>query len=302
MHFPSPLKIPAPLIAIIAATVLFGSATPLLKILVSGMTPLVLLGLLGIGSCAGVICWWVAFGTSPVSLNYPAANRMEWALLAGTVFFGGLLGPFIQILSLPLTPAATASLLLNFEIVATVLVAFLIFHEPEDRMIGAAIAVILTGSILLSWNGGHILDFSPGAIGIIIAAFFWGLDNNFMAHITAFPPELIGVAKAGIGGTIAWVLVILFHEPLPAWDLAALALLTGFVSFGFGLVLFIQALRAMGAARAGAIYAAAPFIGCIVSLMVFSEPLGLQFWIALPLFAVGVVIVIWDHWTRASDQ
>jgi drug/metabolite transporter (DMT)-like permease len=216
------------------------------------------------------------------------------------VLFGGLLAPFLQLLSLPFTPAATASLLLNFEIVATVLVAFLVFHEPEDRKIGAAIAVILAGSLLLSWNGGDIFDISPGAIGIIISAFFWGLDNNCMAHITAFPPELIAVVKAGLGGCLAWVLVFLLHDPLPPWDLAALALLTGFVSFGLGLILFIRALRAMGAARAGAIYAAAPFIGCMVSLLIFSEPLGLRFWIALPLFAVGALIVIWDHWIREN--
>jgi drug/metabolite transporter (DMT)-like permease len=291
-------KIPEPLIAIIAATVLFGSATPVLKILVSGMTPLVLLGLLGIGSCSGVVCWKIVSGTGPVTLKCPEASRREWVLFLGTVVVGGLLAPFIQILSLPLTPAATASLLLNFEIVATVLIAFIAFHEPEDRKIGAAIAVILAGSLLLSWNGTTILDFSPGAVGIIVAGFFWGLDNNFMAHITAFPPELIAVAKAGFGGCIAWVLVFLFHEPLPPWDLALLALLTGFVSFGLGLILFIRALRVMGAARAGAVYAAAPFIGCIVSLLVFSEPLDFLFWIALPLFAIGVLIVIWDHWTR----
>lgn len=290
--------IPAPLVAIVAATVLFGSATPVLKILVSGMTPLVLLGLLGIGSCSGVVCWWLLSGTGPAAGTCPAPDRREWLLFLGTVLAGGLLAPFIQILSLPFTQAATASLLLNFEIVATVLVAFLVFHEPEDRKIGAAIAVILAGSLLLSWNGGSRFDFSPGAVGIILAGFFWGLDNNFMAHIRAFPPELIGVAKAGFGGCIAWGLVILLGEPLPPWDLAVLALLTGFVSFGLGLVLFMQALRAMGAARAGAIYAAAPFIGCIVSLLVFAEPLDLRFWIALPLFGVGVVIVMWDHWSR----
>ena len=291
-------KIPAPLLAIIAATVLFGSATPVLKILVSGMTPLVLLGLLGIGSCSGAACWWLLSGTGPSAGTCPAPDRREWYLFLGTVLAGGLLAPFIQILSLPFTQAATASLLLNFEIVATVLVAFLVFHEPEDRKIGAAIAIILGGSLLLSWNGGSSFDFSPGAMGIILAGFFWGLDNNFMAHITVFPPELISIAKAGFGGCIAWGLVFLLHEPLPPWDLAVLALLTGFVSFGLGLVLFMQALRAMGAARAGAIYAAAPFIGCLVSLLIFSEPLGLQFWIALPLFAAGALIVIWDHWSR----
>jgi drug/metabolite transporter (DMT)-like permease len=302
MFIPSAKKIPAPLVAIIAATVLFGSATPLLKILVTGMTPLVLLTLLGIGSCGGVVCWWLLSGNRPGILSGPVTGRnpREWTLLLGTVIVGGLLAPFIQIFSLLVTPAATASLLLNFEIVATVLVAFLVFHEPEDRKIGAAIAVILGGSLLLSWNGGEISGFSPGAIGIILSGFFWGLDNNFMAHITAFPPELIAVAKAGTGGCIAGVLILLLHEPLPSWDLAVLALLTGFVSFGLGLVLFIQALRAMGAARAGAIYAAAPFIGCMVSLAVFDEPLDLRFWIALPLFVVGAMIVIWDHWSRNS--
>lgn len=300
MHFPSLQKIPAPLIAIITATVLFGSATPVLKILVTGIPPLVLLGLLSIGSCGGVACWRVLSTSNPFLPKNPTTGWRERGLFLGTVLVGGLLAPFIQILSLPLTHAATASLLLNFEIVATVLIAFLVFHEPEDRKIGAAIAVILGGSILLSWNGSNLFDFSPGAVGIIISAFFWGLDNNFMAHITAFSPERIAVAKSGVGGILAWGLVFLLREPLPPWDLAVLALLTGFVSFGLGLVLFIRALRAMGAARAGAIYAAAPFIGCIVSLLVFAEPLGLRFWIALPLFAAGAMIVIGDHWTRES--
>jgi drug/metabolite transporter (DMT)-like permease len=293
-------KIPGPVLAIIGATVLFGSATPLLKILVSGMTPLVLLFLLGTGSCAGVVCWRIMSGARPVIPAVPVAVRREWLLFSGMIIVGGLLAPFIQILSLPSTPAATASLLLNFEIVSTVLVAFLVFHEPEDRKIGAAIVVIIIGSLLLSWDGSTLSGFSAGALGIILAGFFWGLDNNFMAHITAFPPELIAVAKAGTGGCIAGVLALLFHDPLPSWDLTVLALLTGFVSFGLGLILFIRALQAMGAARAGAIYAAAPFIGCIVSLVVFSEPLDLRFWIAVPLFAVGVVIVIWDHWSRAN--
>jgi drug/metabolite transporter (DMT)-like permease len=291
-------KIPGPVLAITGATVLFGSATPLLKILVTGITPLVLLFLLGTGSCAGVICWRILSGTRPVIPAVPVAARQEWLLFLGMILVGGLLAPFIQILSLPSTPAATASLLLNFEIVATVLVAFLVFHEPEDRKIGAAILVIILGSILLSWDGSTLAGFSAGALGIILAGFFWGLDNNFMAHITAFPPELIAVSKAGLGLTVAGVLALLFHEPLPPWDLTVLALLTGFVSFGLGLILFIRALQAMGAARAGAIYAAAPFLGCIVSLLVFDEPLDLRFWIALPLFAIGVMIVIWDHWSR----
>ena len=291
-------KIPAPLLAIAAATLLFGSATPLLKILVSAIRPLVLLALLGAGSCAGVVSWRLAAGNARPVFTLPPAGGRERALLAGTILVGGLLAPFLQLLSLPLTPAATASLLLNFEIVSTVLVAFLVFREPEDRTVAAAVAVILTGSLLLSWEGGPGFTFSPGAVGIIVAAFFWGLDNNFMAHTSVYSAELIAVTKAVLGVLVAGGLVFLLREPLPDPGLAALAFLTGFFAFGYGLVLFIRALRAMGAARAGAIYAAAPFIGCLVSLAIFSEPLGLQFWLSLPLFLAGVGIVMWDHWTK----
>jgi drug/metabolite transporter (DMT)-like permease len=92
------------------------------------------------------------------------------------------------------------------------------------------------------------------------------------------------------------VLVILFRAPFPGWVPVGFALLTGFLSFGAGLVLLITALRAMGAVRAGAVYAAAPFIGCIASLLLFSDPLGNQFWVALSLFLAGSLVTIRIQW------
>ena len=288
--------LPKPLLAITGATLLFGTATPLLKILVDGMAPLVLIALLALGSGAGVLCWRMVSGGSRFTTRQPRTSRRELYLLMGTVIVGGFIAPVTQCFALTVTPAATAALLLNFEIVSTVLLAFWVFHEPADKRIGFALILIFAGSILLGWNGESVLGISLGALGIILSGFFWGVDNNCMAHITAYSPELIGLYKVIFGGSIAAVLVIVLGEPLPGADLIVLALFTGFFSFGFGLILFIVALRDMGAARAGAIYAAAPFIGCIASLFIFSDTLGSQFWLALPLFAAGALIVIREQW------
>jgi drug/metabolite transporter (DMT)-like permease len=290
-------KLPKSILALACATVLFGTATPLLKILVDGMAPLLLIALLAIGSGAGILCWRAVSGPR-FTTGQPCAGRREKYLLAGTVVVGGFVAPVVQCFALTVTPAATASLLLNFEIVATVLLAFLVFHEPADKKTGLALILIFAGSILLGWNGESALGFSLGALGIIISGFFWGVDNNCMAHISAYPPGLIALCKVIFGGTIAGVLVIALGEPLPGAGLIILALLTGFFSYGLGLILFIVALRDMGAARAGAVYAAAPFIGCIASLVVFSDLPGGQFWLAIPLFVAGALIVIYEQWKR----
>ncbi len=295
MIFFSVPRLPKPLLAITGATLLFGTATPLLKILVDGMAPLLLIALLALGSGASILCWRIIRDPYPAG-SRPHPDRRERYLLAGTVIVGGFCAPFTQCFALTVTPVATAALLLNFEIVATVLLAFRVFHEPADKMTGLALILIFAGSIILGWNGESTLGISLGALGIILSGFFWGIDNNCMAHITAYSPDLIGLYKVIFGGSIAAILVIVLGEPLPGADLIALALFTGFFSFGFGLILFIVALRDLGAARAGAIYSAAPFIGCIASLFIFSDALGSQFWLAVPIFVAGALIVIREQW------
>ncbi len=287
-----------PITAIIAAAVLFGITTPVLKLLLSAITPILLVALLSLGAGGGVLCWLVVRQSDFSGLAYASFRGSDRYWLAGTVVIGGLVSPLIQFISLNVTPAATASILLNFEIVSTIFIAYLMFREPIDRRSAIALAAILAGSILLSWSGGSIFYFSLGALGILLSCFLWGLDNNFMVHISVLQPEMIVVLKGLFGGSIAWVLVFLFHEPFPGWVPVVFALMTGFLSFGVGLVLLISALRSMGAARAGAVYAAAPFIGCIVSLILFVDPLESQFWVALPLFMAGALLIIKDQWDR----
>ncbi|MFA5331553.1 MAG: DMT family transporter [Methanoregula sp.] len=287
--------LPKPLIALAAATILFGLATPLLKILLSGMAPLVLVALLGFGAGLAVLFWGMVRNTGFSRCTAPAGKR-ERILFACTVIAGGFIAPVLQNLSLAVTPAATTALLLNFEVVATVIFAFIFFGEPADKRAGLALVLIFAASLILGWNGESVIGFSVGAIGIIVSCVFWGLDNNCMAHITAYSPEKIALFKAVFGGVLAAGVVIILGEPLPDPWLAGIAIFTGFFSYGTGLLLFIFALKEMGAARAGAIYAAAPFIGCVASLVIFSDPLGHNFWLAVPLFGFGAMIIIHDQW------
>jgi drug/metabolite transporter (DMT)-like permease len=184
-----------PVTAIIAAAVLFGIATPVLKLLLSTVTPVLLVALLSMGAGGGVLCWLAVCRSDFPGLAHLSLPGRDRYWLAGTVVIGGVIAPLVQFTSLAVTPAATASLLLNFEIVSTVLIAYLMFREPVYWKTGLALAAVLTGSILLSWNGGGIFGFSIGAAGIILSCFLWGLDNNFMGRISALSPGMIVMVK-----------------------------------------------------------------------------------------------------------
>ena len=293
-----------PVVAIIVAAILFGIATPILKLLLSAITPVMLVALLSFGSGGGVLCWLVASRLAdksvPIRPSLPVLQKdLYWLIL--TALIGGMAAPLVQSVSLAITPAAVASLLLNFEIVATIGIALLMFHEPVDKKTGIALAFVIAGSILVSWNGDSSIGFSAGAAGILLSCLLWGVDNNVMARISALPSSSVVVVKGLCGGSLSFALVLLLHEPFPGWVPAGLALATGFLSFGGGLVLFIYALRTMGAARAGAIYAAAPFIGCIASLLIFEESPGTLFWVALPLFLAGALVLVYEQWIRHKE-
>ncbi|HXX54506.1 MAG TPA: DMT family transporter [Methanoregula sp.] len=161
-----------PFATIAAAAVLFGIAVPVLKVLVSSIAPVMLVAVLSLGAAAGSLSWLLV-RKQRVPVPMPRLERAGLRLLAGTVVVGGFLAPVIQVTSLTVTPAAAASVLLNVEIVSTVLIAFLLFREPVDRWTAVALAAILAGSVLLSWNGGPDPGFSAGAAGIILACVLW---------------------------------------------------------------------------------------------------------------------------------
>jgi drug/metabolite transporter (DMT)-like permease len=277
------------------AAVLFGASAPLSKLLLGEVQPVPLAAFLYLGSGSGAFLMLLAQGVRNKGQKMEAhLSRGDLPWLGGALLAGGIAAPIILLLGLERTPASTASLLLNFEGVATTLIAILFFKESIDRRIAWAVCLVTLASIVLTWTGGN-WGFSLGALGIIGACFMWGIDNNFTRHISAKNPLII-VGIKGLGaGIFSLVLCLMLGQPLPALRIAILAMLLGSISYGISIQLFIVALRSLGAARTSTLFGIAPFVGVILSLVLLREKPQLLFWAALPVMVAGAWLMLSEN-------
>ena len=285
---------PAILQALLAAA-LFGASAPLSKLLLDGFSAIPLAAFLYLGSGIGSGLMLLLQRSNRKGRGSEAGlSKKDTPWLIGALLAGGVAAPIFLLLGLDKTPASTASLLLNFEAAATTLIAILVFKEAVDRRIWWAVGLITLASILLSWVGGN-WGFSLAALGILGACLLWGLDNNLTRHISARNPLLIvGIKGLGAGG-FNLALAFSLGIPLPGWKLIGLALVVGAVCYGLSIQLFILALRSLGAARTGALFGIAPFIGAALSFLIFPASPGLLFWLALPAMAAGAWLMLTER-------
>ncbi len=276
----------------LAAAALFGASTPLAKSLGLGLSPVLLAGLLYLGSGIGLACvrllrdrGWKPSGLTP----------SEWPWLIGAIAFGGILGPVALMFGLTRTAGATASLMLNLESVLTAVIAWLVFKENADRRIVLGMLAIVLGGVVLSWaDGGETQQDWTGPFAVALACVCWGIDNNLTRKVSASDALFIAGAKGLIAGWVNCSLALYLGAQIPGVAQLAPILLIGFLGYGISLVMFVLALRGLGSARTGAYFSTAPFLGAAVALLAFGESVTVAFWIASALMAVGV----WLHLTE----
>ena len=281
------------ILAALGAALLFGASTPLAKRLIGDLPPLLLAGLLYLGSGIGLTVVRLIRDRGWTS---PHLHSNEWPWLLGAILFGGVLGPVLLMIGLVQTPASTASLLLNFEGVLTALLAWIAFRENTDARIVTGMLLIVAGGIVLSWtaasSGQHGL---LGPLSIAAACLCWAIDNNLTRKVAATDSVFVGASKGLTAGTANTVLALLFVPPPPvAWSTVSAAMLVGLLGYGVSLALFVIALRGLGAARTGAYFSTAPFIGAVLAIAFFAETATPSFWIAAALMGAGV----WLHLTE----
>ncbi len=280
---------------VILAAVLFGASAPLSKLLLTRVDPIFMASFLYLGSGLGLALLKILLRLKHSDLTDEAhLNRSDIPWLFVAVMSGGVLAPIVLMLSLKATPAATASLLLNFESVATTLIAILIFRESADKRVWVSILLITLGSILLSWNPALPWGISWGAYGIVLACIFWGIDNNFTCKISLKDPMTIVIIKGLGAGSFSFILGCTLGSPFPAIKMILPAMILGFFSYGMSIFLFIRGMRALGAARTSGLFSTAPFIGSIISLAIFNESQGSFFYFAALTIVVGVVILLFE--------
>lgn len=275
------------------AALLFGASAPIAKVLLGEIQPIPLAGLLYLGSGISLLAikaWQRASTQSREREAGLARPDIKW--LAGAIVTGGIAAPIVLLFSLQKTPGATASLLLNFEGVATMLIAALIFKEGIGRRAGWAILLITLASIFLSVNPNQEWGFSLGALGILVACLLWGLDNNLTCNISAKDPLVIVTAKGLVAGSFSLLLGAALGNPMPAFDVVLKAMLLGSLSYGASIVLFVHAMRGLGAARTSALFGTAPLAGMVLSLLILGETFNPMLMIALPLTVAGAYLLV----------
>ncbi len=282
-----------PILQALVAALLFGASAPLAKLLLGEVEPVPLAAFLYLGSGIGLIGIKAVQRAARQPSDCEAQiKKSDLAWLAGAIFAGGIAAPITLLFSLKNTPAATASLLLNFEGAATTLIAALAFKEAISRRAWWAIALVTVSGILLSINLGAGWGFSLGALGILAACTLWGLDNNFTRHISAKDPSMIVTVKGLGAGSFSLGMALILGNRLPAPGVILGALALGSLSYGMSIFLFIHALRGLGAARTSALFSTAPLAGMALSLLLFREFPGGLFVIGLPLMMIGTLVLV----------
>ena len=275
----------------LAAALLFGASTPLAKLLVGDMSPLLLAGLLYLGSGLGLgLLVLVRRARNAEAANAMRIPARELPWLLGAILFGGVVGPALLMWGLVQTDGATASLLLNVEGVLTAVIAWLVFKENADRHIVLGMLAIVAGGVLLSWEpGGATL--SPGALLIVGACLAWAIDNNLTRKVSTNDAMLVACLKGLIAGVCNTGLALALGATLPSLPAIGSSMLVGFLGYGLSLTLFVVGLRTLGTARTGAYFSVAPLFGVVISLALWPQAPSALFWSAAALMALGV----WLH-------
>ena len=272
----------------VLAAVFYAISSPVSKVLLEDVSPYLMAALLYLGA---------GFGMAVVRSASPSKRAEERRLTRGDAPF--ILGMVVLDIAAPIllmygllnSPASSVSLLNNFEIVATTLIALLVFGERVTATTWAAILLITASTAILSAAGSGELSFSHGSLAVILACVCWGLENNCTRRLSDSGALRIVVIKGVFSGLGALAIAAFMGMGSPTAAEVLGALLLGFVSYGMSLFFYITAQASLGAAKVSAYYAMAPFIGAFVSLALLGESLTGTFAAALVLMAAGAVLL-----------
>ena len=272
--------------ALLAAAT-FGLSTPLAKRLLDVASPVLLAGLLYLG--AGLFLTGVRVVRR--SRSPRALEPRERVILVGVVLSGGVLAPPLLLWGLARSTASAASLLLNLEVVFTVLLAGVVFREHLGRRVIVASIMLAAGGVVLGWTSGH-LDLPVASIAVAGACLLWAIDNNLTRLIADADAVVVVQVKGLAAGAVNLGLALSAGHAVPPPAPIAISLVLGAVGYGTSLVLFILAMRGLGAARTGGYFALAPFFGALGGVVLLGEPVTRQRALAGALMAAGVWLLL----------
>lgn len=269
------------------AAVLFGISAPAASRLAGDMGAFTLAGLLYLGAAIAVL---PVIGRARPTKRAIVRGAPR---LATAVVLGGAVGPVLLAAGLAHAPAATASLLLNLELVFTTVLAFFVFKEHIGPRVATGTALVVVAGVVLGWSGAAGLRW--GVLLIAGACLCWAVDNCVTANLDELAPSHITFVKGVIAGGANLVIGLALGGAVPGWSMVG-ALVVGGFGYGMSITLWVAGARDLGAARGQLAFATAPFVGAIVAWTVFADPVATQEVVSLVIAAIGVSFVLGsDH-------
>lgn len=277
----------------ILAAALYAINVPLSKLLLNHVGATMMAAFLYLGAGLGLMCYGLLSKTWNGAEKQERLTKKELPYTIAMVVLD-ILAPIFLMLGIARTNSANASLLNNFEIVATSLIALFIFKEKISKLMWVAIALVVAASVILSFEGAGSFVFNEGSLFVLAASICWGMENNCTNKISHKSAVEIVVIKGCFSGLGSLVVAMLIGETFPKIKWIMPVLLLGFVAYGLSINFYIRAQSALGAAKTSAFYSVAPFLGVAFSMLLLGERPDFQFYAGLLIMAVSTLLMVKD--------
>ena len=282
----------ATLFAVLAAA-LYAINVPISKILLEHVDATMMAGLLYLGAGVGMLIYELVSKSLGKDNKKEPLTKKELPYTIAMVILD-IFAPILLMIGITKTNSANVSLLNNFEIVATSLIALIIFKEVISKKLWFAILLVMIASMILSFEGSGALEFNAGSLFVLGACVCWGFENNCTKTLSNKSSEEIVIIKGCLSGLGSLIIALILGEGIPAVKWIAAVLVLGFVSYGLSINFYIMAQKDLGAAKTSAYYSIAPFLGVAFSMILLGERPTLQFYVALAIMVLGTVIMTQD--------
>ena len=291
-------KLKAIMFAFLAA-VFYAINVPISKVLLQHVGPTTMAALLYLG--AGIGIGMMSLFNKKDREKAESLTKAELPYIIGMIVLD-IAAPIFLMLGISYGSSANASLLGNFEIVATTVIALILFKEAVTKRLWVAIGLITLSSILLSFEGTDSFHFSYGSLLVIMATVCWGLENNCTRELSSKSTYQIVILKGLCSGLGALAIALIKKESFPGFGYIAIALALGFVAYGLSIFMYVRAQNVLGAAKTSAYYAVNPLIGALLAFVFLSESLSWMYVIALIVMIIGSALVVVDTLIRQHDH
>lgn len=277
----------------ILAAALYAINVPISKLLLAEVEPTMMAAFLYLGAGIGLMLYGLQQRVAGKGETQERLTKKELPYTIAMVVLD-IIAPILLMLGIERTNSANVSLLNNFEIVATSLIALLVFKEVISKKLWIAIGLVTLASVILSFEGNGAFVFNEGSLFVLGASVCWGLENNCTKMISNKSSVEIVTIKGCCSGLGSLCVALILGEQLPAVKWMAAVLVLGFVAYGLSIHFYIMAQKHLGAAKTSAYYSIAPFLGVAFSMLLLGERPGLQFYVAFLIMIVSTILMVKD--------